>query len=341
MRVVDLIGNPHRRYDPLADEWVLVSPGRVERPWLGAMESSGERPRPAHDPDCYLCPGNTRADGSINPPYRDTFVFTNDFPALRPEGSGVSVVDGMLRAETEHGTCRVLCFSPRHDLDLGAMPTSDVRRVVDLWAAESADLGERYRWVQVFENRGEAMGASNPHPHGQVWAGKAVPTRAAREEASQRKYRDSTGRSLLVDYVGQESAGPRAIIDGREWLVVVPFWAVWPYETLIVARHPVARLPELEDAQRDDLALTLRNVLGGYDRLFDRPFPYSMGWHQAPFDGRSADHWQLHAHVYPPLLRANARKFMVGYELLAEPQRDLTPEDASAHLFDAVALGAD
>jgi UDPglucose--hexose-1-phosphate uridylyltransferase len=333
---MNLPGGPHRRYDPLADEWILVSPVRAGRPWRGAIEANRERSRPAYDPECYLCPGNRRADGSMNPAYEATFAFTNDFPALRPEGDPEVVGVGVLRAEAEQGTCRVLCFSPRHDLDLGAMPTPDVRRVVELWASETAALGERYRWVQVFENRGEAMGASNPHPHGQVWAGTALPTRGAKEEAGQRGHRERTGGSLLLDYLDQEADGPRTVVAGSEWLVVVPFWAAWPYEALVIARRAVARLPDLDDGQRGDLALVLRELLGGYDRLFDRPFPYSMGWHQAPFDGRSVDHWQLHAHVYPPMLRAATRKFMVGYELLAEPQRDLTPEEAAASLRSAV-----
>jgi len=336
---IELARNPHRRFDPLTEEWVLVSAGRTLRPWLGAEEPEVTQERPSYDPDCYLCPGNVRADGSTNPPYAETFVFTNDFPALLPGGEATLFEDGLLRAEAEPGTCRVLCFSPRHDLTLAGMQPANVGRVVDLWASESATLGERYRWVQVFENRGEAMGASNPHPHGQVWAGTALPTRAAREEVTQRRHRERTGRSLLLDYVGQELDGPRVVMTLADWLVVVPFWAAWPYETLIVARRSVARLPDLDDAQRDELVVVLRRLLGAYDALFDRPFPYSMGWHQAPFDGQPTDHWQLHAHVYPPLLRATTRKFMVGYELLAEPQRDLTPEDAAGSLR-AVVVGS-
>ena len=329
-----LFGDPHRRYDPLRDEWVLVSPGRTNRPWQGGEEHPQIEQRPRYDPSCYLCPGNTRANGDTNPPYTSTFVFTNDFAALRPDTSDATWEDGLLRAEGEQGTCRVICFSPRHDLTLAGMPSEDVRRVVDLWAEQTAELGARYRWVQVFENRGEAMGASNPHPHGQVWAGAALPTGVAREDATQRAYRARTGRALLADVAAQEPDGPRVVEANDAWLVIVPFWAVWPFEVLILPRAPVARMPDLDDARRDALAAILGRTLRRYDALFGVPFPYSMGWHGAPFgEGVDAESWTLHGHAYPPLLRsATVRKFMVGYELLAEAQRDLTPEDAAARL---------
>lgn len=328
-----LFGDPHRRYDPLRDEWVLVSPGRTSRPWQGSEERPQVEERPTYDPSCYLCPGNTRANGEANPHYPSTFVFTNDFAALRPATSDETFQDGLLRAEGERGTCRVLCFSPRHDLTLAGMSAPEVRGVVDLWAAQSAELGERYRWVQVFENRGEAMGASNPHPHGQVWAGTALPTLPARERVAQAAYRERTGRALLLDVATQEADGPRVVERSDEWLVIVPFWAVWPFEVLVLPRFPVSRLPDLPDAARDGLAAVLGRILRRYDALFGVPFPYSLGWHQAPFDGAVDESWQLHAHAYPPLLRsATVRKFMVGYELLAEAQRDLTPEDAAARL---------
>jgi UDPglucose--hexose-1-phosphate uridylyltransferase len=333
---VDAPRTPHRRHDPLLDEWVLVSPGRIDRPWSGAEEPSTTPAAAAYDPDCYLCPGNARAGGAVNPSYGDTFVFTNDFAALRPETVPAVAEEGLLRTEAESGTCRVVCFSPRHDLTLAAMAPGDVRRVVDLWASESVELGRRYRWVQVFENRGEAMGASSPHPHGQIWAGSAVPSLVVREDVNQRRHRDRFGRSLLGEYLAAEDGGPRMVVAGTHWSAIVPFWATWPYESLIAPRRAIARLPDLDDAERDDLASTLRELLGGYDRLFDRPFPYSMGWHQAPFGDADVDHWQLHAHVYPPLLGPTRRKFMVGYELLAEPQRDLTPEDAATALRAAV-----
>jgi UDPglucose--hexose-1-phosphate uridylyltransferase len=327
-----VLDGPHRRYDPLRDEWVLVSAGRTRRPWQGQTEEAPQESLPSHDPTCYLCPGNERAGGEVNPRYEHTFVFTNDFAALRPDTTLERVTDGLLETEGERGTCRVLCFSPRHDLALGSMTTADVRRVVDLWADQTGELGKDYQWVQVFENRTELMGASNPHPHGQIWAGTALPREAAREVATQRGHWERTGRRLLLDYADQESGGPRVVAEDAEWLVVVPFWAAWPFETLLVPRRPASRLADLDGRQRDSLAASLSGLTRRYDALFARPFPYSMGWHQAPFDGTTHEEWQLHAHFYPPLLRATVRKFMVGYELLAEPQRDITAEDAAAQL---------
>jgi UDPglucose--hexose-1-phosphate uridylyltransferase len=345
----DLAGDPHRRHNALLDEWVLVAPNRTKRPWLGATEADGPAERPVYDPGCYLCPGNTRANGDVNPDYDTTFVFANDFSALRPETGVGEFTDGLIRAEGERGECRVVCFSPRHDLTLAAMAIGDVRRVVDLWADQTGELGRRYRWVQVFENRGASMGASNPHPHGQIWAGTALPTIAAREAMTQGAHATRTGRALLLDYAGQEAGGPRVVAESDEWLALVPFWAAWPFELLLIARRPAARLSELDGPARDDLALTLHRVLAGYDGLFRRPFPYSFGWHQAPFgggvgegDGRTLGGvdpvagWQLHAHVFPPLLRASVRKFMVGYELLAETQRDITAEEAAERLRTSV-----
>ncbi len=324
---------PHRRYDPLSDQWVLVSAGRTKRPWLGHKERRAvTEGRPPFDPDCYLCPGNTRASGARNPEYSSTFVFTNDFAALRPDAGDEHLHDGLLVAEAETGDCRVLCFSPRHDLTLTDMPAEGVREVVDLWAAQSTELGAQNRWVQIFENRGEAMGASNPHPHGQIWAGSALPDRAAREDATQHRHREQTGRRLLLDVATQESGGVRVVEEDRDWLAVVPFWAVWPFETMLVARRPAARLADLDDEQRDRLARILQRLMRRYDGLFGQPMPFSMGWHQAPYQPGSVDHWQVHAHFMPPLLEATKRKFMVGYELLSEPQRDITPEEAAERL---------
>ncbi len=327
-----LSGEPHRRYNPLTGEWVLVSAGRTRRPWLGAEEPDQEQPGRAFDPDCYLCPGNTRANGDVNPAYANTFVFVNDFSALRPDTSIAAYDDGLLRAQGERGICRVVCFSPRHDLTLGRMDHDAVEGVIDVWADQTAELGAEYRWVQVFENRGEAMGASNPHPHGQIWAGTALPADAVREDEMQRRHLDATGRRLLLEYAERESGGNRVVAESEEWLIAVPFWAAWPFETLVIPRRPAARLDELNPAARADLARMLQGLIGRYDGLFKRPFPYSMGWHQAPFGEDSTVAWQLHAHFYPPLLRANVRKFMVGYELLAETQRDLTAEDAAGRL---------
>ena len=331
--VLRVFSQPHRRYNPLIDEWVLVSPERTNRPWLGRRDPAPPVNLPAYDPDCYLCPGNVRANGETNPKYANTFVFTNDFAALRPDSSMERIEEGLLRAESEQGTCRVLCFSPRHDLTMAGMSPPAVRRIIDVWADQTEDLGRRFRWVQLFENRGETMGASNPHPHGQVWAGSALPREAAREDASQRRWWEATGRELLLDYAMQENEGPRVVHEDDDWLIVVPFWALWPFETLVIAKRPARRLTDLDDKQRQSLAESLINLLSRFDNLFDLPFPYSMGWHQAPFDSGDHDHWQLHAHFYPPLLRsATVRKFVVGYEMLAENQRDLTPEEAAERL---------
>ncbi|HUP55671.1 MAG TPA: UDP-glucose--hexose-1-phosphate uridylyltransferase [Methylomirabilota bacterium] len=331
-----LLTEPHRRYDPLSDQWILVSANRNQRPWQGGVEGTPRDERPSYDPSCYLCPGNGRAGGATNPPYTGTFVFDNDFAALRPDTPPDRAEDGLLVAETEAGTCRVLCYDPRHDLTMARMEPAAVRSVIDLWADQTTELGERYRWVQVFENRGEAMGASNPHPHGQIWAGTALPRDGAREAATQRRHLERTGRPLLADYVSQESGGPRVVVENDAWLIVVPFWAGWPFEALILPQLDAARLADVPDHARDALATALIELLVRYDNLFDVDFPYSLGWHQAPFgeaEGDDPSGWLLHGHVYPPLLRsATVRKFMVGYELLAETQRDLTPEDAAARL---------
>jgi UDPglucose--hexose-1-phosphate uridylyltransferase len=328
-----LLTEPHRRYDPLADQWVLVSAGRTNRPWQGSVDASETAPSLAYDPTCYLCPGNTRANGETNQRYASTFVFTNDFAALRPETTADRVEEGLLVAEGEPGTCRVVCYDPRHDLTMARMGADAIRSVIDVWADQTSELGQRYRWVQVFENRGVAMGASNPHPHGQIWAGTALPRDAARELVTQRAHWERAGSRMLLDYVAQETAGPRVVVENGEWLVVVPFWAVWPYETLIIPKAPAGRLADLGAASRDALARSLVELLVRYDNLFEVACPYSWGWHQAPFDGDVDPGWQLHAHVYPPLLRsATVRKFMVGYELLAEAQRDVTAEDAAAQL---------
>lgn len=330
---VALPSGPHRRYDPLTDQWVLVSAGRTKRPWLGRKEGrTVVASRPSYDPGCYLCPGNERVSGGRNPRYDSTFVFTNDFAALQPDVADERVHDGLLVAETQPGTCRVLCFSPRHDLTLTDMPREAVREVIDMWAEQTMQLGADWRWVQIFENRGEAMGASNPHPHGQIWAGAALPERGAREDAAQRRHQQATGRRLLLDVVAQESGGVRVVEEDDEWLALVPFWAVWPFETMLLPKRRAARIPDLDETQRDGLARTMQRLMQRYDALFDQPMPFSMGWHQAPFDDQPSEPWQVHAHFMPPLLEATKRKFMVGYELLSEPQRDITAEDAAERL---------
>jgi UDPglucose--hexose-1-phosphate uridylyltransferase len=314
-----------------------VSAGRDRRPWRGQIEALPADVRPAHDPGCYLCPGNVRANGQRNPDYEATFVFDNDFPALHPDAQPGVLEEGLHRAEAVAGIARVICFSPRHDLSLGSLPDAERRAVVEVWASQSQELGERYRWVQVFENRGEAMGASNPHPHGQVWAGTSLPVEAAREDATQRAYRERTGSALLDDVRAQEAGGPREVERVGDWVAIVPYWASWPYETLLIGPPGASRLEDLDERGRAGLADLMGNLTRRYDALFGAPFPYSMGWHGAPYDRDSVApaHWRLHGHAYPPLLRADARKFMVGYELLAEPQRDLTPEAAAGALIAA------
>ena len=330
-----LADHPHRRYNPLTGEWVLVSPHRTRRPWQGMVERRLEGARASYDPTCYLCPGNPRASGERNPEYTGTFVFTNDFAALDPNTPALDAGSHpLLRAESEAGTCRVVCFSPRHDLTLPQMSVDGIRRVIDTWASQAQELGQRYRWVQIFENKGAIMGCSNPHPHGQVWAGSALPDGPARENRHQADYHAQHGTPLLLEYAQLESdRAQRVVAEDADWLVVVPYWAVWPFETLLLPRRHVLRLSDLQPGERDSLAQMLKRVLTRYDNLFETSFPYSMGWHAAPTDAGKYEHWQLHAHWYPPLLRsATVRKFMVGYELLAEPQRDVTAEQAAARL---------
>ncbi|MBN1119474.1 MAG: UDP-glucose--hexose-1-phosphate uridylyltransferase [Anaerolineae bacterium] len=329
--------HPHRRLNPLTGEWVLVSPHRAKRPWQGQVEKLPPDIRLVHDPDCYLCPGNERVGGVRNPAYESTYVFTNDFQALLPEKvEPPEPIHPLLRLEPVDGTCRVICFSPRHDLTLPEMPAADIRKVVDVWAEQTAELGERYRWVQVFQNKGAMMGASNMHPHGQIWAGSAVPNEPAKENRQQHQYYEVNGSPLLVDYADLEAReAERIVVKNDEWLAVVPYWAIWPFETIVLPRRHVRRLPDLDRDQRDAIADLLKRLLTRYDNLFETAFPYSMGWHGAPFDGEANDHWQLHAHFYPPLLRsATVRKFLVGYEMLAEAQRDLTAEQAAQRLRD-------
>lgn len=335
MNKFNSIEHPHRRYNPLTGEWILVSPHRTQRPWMGQLEKLPPEKRPVYDPNCYLCPGNQRAGGLTNPQYDSTFVFTNDFSALLPETPPAELpTNELLRMQGVRGTCRVMCFSPRHDLTLAEMSPSEILTVINMWTEQAIELGERFRWVQIFENKGSIMGCSNPHPHGQIWALDTLPNEPAKEDHHQRSYFSEQRQPLLIDYLDQElQAGQRIVIENRHWLALVPYWAIWPFETLLLPRRHVLRLPDLQEVERSALAEILKRLLVRYDNLFETSFPYSMGWHGAPFSAQDSHHWQLHAHFYPPLLRsASVKKFMVGFEMLGEAQRDLTSEQAAERL---------
>jgi len=338
----------HRRYNPLTGEWVLVSPHRTKRPWQGQVEKSPPDDRSRYDPKCYLCPGNERAGGAKNPQYEHTFMFTNDFAALLPDTPIPTAVreHSLFRTQAVRGTSRVMCFSPRHDLTLPEMELSDIRQVVDTWAGQVTELSQEYQWVQVFENKGAVMGSSNPHPHGQIWAQDTLPNQPTKEDLNQRSYFEQTGKPLLLAYIDMEMRmGERIVVENDMWLAVVPYWATWPFEILLLPKRHVRHLPDLDGDERDALAAILKRLLNRYDNLFETSFPYSMGWHGAPSENSPlstqhaadhtgiATHWQLHAHFYPPLLRsATVKKFMVGYEMMAEAQRDITAEQAAERM---------
>ena len=343
MASFDLKVHPHRRFNPLTREWVLVSPHRTQRPWLGQVEKLPPESAPTYDADCYMCPGNTRATGAHNPLYTGTFVFDNDYPALHagtPEGEmregGHAQQKGLLVAASERGICRVVCFSPRHDLTLGRMDQAGLRAVVDVWTDQYRELGALpfINHVQIFENRGAIMGCSNPHPHCQIWANENLPNEPAKELGALGAYQAAHGSCLLCDYLALErQQGERLVTENDHFLALVPFWAVWPFETMLIARRHITGLDLSTDEERDGLADILKRLTTRYDHLFEVSFPYSMGFHQRPTDGKPHPEWHLHAHFYPPLLRsATVRKFMVGYEMLATPQRDITAETAAARL---------
>ncbi len=328
--------HPHRRFNPLNGEWMLVSPHRAKRPWQGQEDVADVAVLPAHDPGCYLCPGNARATGDVNPAYQGTYVFDNDFAALTPDAPAPEDVDPLFKADQALGTSRVICFSPDHAKTLPEMPLDEIGGVIDTWCTQSAELGATYTNVQIFENKGAAMGCSNPHPHGQIWATSYVPSEVVIEDHTQQQWHSEWGSAMLSDLAVREANGPRVVVQTDQWLAIVPYWASWPFETLLLPRFGVQRLPELPTAARADLATVLKRLTSRYDNLFQCSFPYSMGWHGAPFGKENAAHWQLHAHFYPPLLRsASVRKFMVGYEMLAEVQRDITPEQAAELLRSA------
>ncbi|WP_417368141.1 UDP-glucose--hexose-1-phosphate uridylyltransferase [Flavobacterium beibuense] len=325
---------PHRRFNALTGEWVLVSPHRSKRPWQGQVEKHSAEVRPQYDSGCYLCPGNSRSGGEQNPDYKDVYVFTNDFSALLKDSPDFDVVeDDIFKAESEKGICRVICFSPDHSLTIPQMKVEDIRKVVDLWIEEYQALGSdpEINYVQIFENKGEIMGCSNPHPHGQIWASQKLPVEPSKKQHSQQEYFEKHGSTLLSDYLQKElQKDERVIFENNHFAAVVPFWATWPYEAMIIPKRAMARITDMTDDEKTALAETYKRLTMIYDKVFDVSFPYSAGIHQAPTDGKEHNEWHWHMAFYPPLLRsATVKKFMVGYEMLATPQRDITPESAA------------
>ena len=331
--------HPHKRFNPLTGDWILVSPHRAKRPWQGQVEKPLLDERPAYDPGCYLCAGNERAGGKFNPDYKGTFVFTNDFSALLTDTPPGVVDDGELfQAHSESGICKVICFSENHSLTIPEMEVSDIRKVVDVWCEEFAELGgnELVNYVQIFENKGSIMGCSNPHPHGQIWSSSTVPVEPAKESQTQKSYFEKYGRTLLGDYLKAElEKKERLLVENDHFVALVPYWAVWPFETMIISRRPVQNILQLTEEEKTALADIYKQLTVKYDNLFEVSFAYSAGLHQAPTDGKDYPEWHLHMHFFPPLLRsASVKKFMVGYEMLATPQRDITAEQAAQRLRD-------
>ena len=337
MASLEMQSLPHRRWNPLTREWILVSPHRTQRPWLGQTERPTTDVNPAYDPKCYMCPNNVRAGGQRNPNYENVFVFDNDYPALLPDIPPGSIAErGLIIAEAESGRCRVMCFSPRHDLTISQMAEDDLRVVTETWREQFNELAAapEIKYVQIFENRGAMMGASNPHTHCQIWSSASIPNEPGKESAAQAEYLKTHGTCLLCDYLGLEQGlQQRVVVENEHFYALVPFWATWPFEILVLARRHLMGMDEFTANEMSGLGAILKGITSRYDRLFQTPFPYSMGFHQRPTDMPEHPEWHFHAHFYPPLLRsATIRKFMVGYELLGTPQRDITPESAAEQL---------
>jgi len=336
---INFFEKPHRRLNILSNQWIQVSPHRTQRPWQGKQEVTSSFPKLEYDSTCYLCPGNSRSGGkSQNPEYDSTFVFDNDFSALLPETESESMNDeGLLLGKSEKGICKVICFSPRHDLTIPEMSHEEVRKVVDVWVNQYVELGanEWINYVQIFENKGDIMGCSNPHPHGQIWAQESVPEEPMKEWVQQEKYFKENGRTLLGDYLALElKKNKRIVAENEHFVVLVPFWAFWPYETIVISRRAFAGFNDMSEEERDGLADIMRKITIKYDNLFKVSFPYSAGFHPAPTDGKEHPEWHFHMHFYPPLLRsATVKKFSVGYEMLGNAQRDITAEFAASVLL--------
>ncbi len=331
-----LNAHPHRRLNILTGEWILVSPHRTKRPWQGRLEKIAGEERPSYDADCFLCPGNTRASGDKNPDYKDPYTFQNDFSALLPEGPKEDYYEGLLTAKSETGVCRVVCFSPDHSLTLPVMEISDIEKVIQKWKEEYHELGSRkeINYVQIFENKGDMMGCSNPHPHGQIWSQLSVPVEVEKKSAHQLAHWEKNGSSLLMDYLEQElELKERLVLENERFVALVPYWAIWPYETMIIPKRHMQHIGQLTAEEDGAFAEILKLLTIKYDNLFQTSFPYSSGIHQQPTDGKNHEHWHFHMSFYPPLLRSKTvKKFMVGYELFAGPQRDITAEQAAETL---------
>ncbi|MCL5245311.1 UDP-glucose--hexose-1-phosphate uridylyltransferase [Cellulophaga sp. 20_2_10] len=336
----DLQDFSHKRFNILTGEWVLVSPHRAKRPWQGQNETISNEVRPAHDPSCYLCAGNTRINGEVNPDYKDVFVFTNDFAALQTDSKIFSVNDGLFKAESEQGICKVICFSPDHSKSLADMAVNDISKVVATWQKEYVELGsnDTINYVQIFENKGAVMGCSNPHPHGQIWSQSTLPNEIIKKEKEQKEYYAKNKSSLLGDYLQQEiEANERIIYSNDDFVVLTPFWAIWPFEAMIVPRKQSQDISKLSAKESTAFADAISAITKAYDKLFNTSFPYSSGIHQAPTNGEDNSHWHWHMSFYPPLLRsATVKKFMVGYEMFGSPQRDITAEQAATRLRDLI-----